>query len=190
MQWQTASGIQNMPCTNGVFHYYDCSYVAMLLNPIHANIIDPKLWQFETKQELGHDGLKGWCKEARVTHAIALPSINLEQRIEFAIRCAMIVCKNSTWNNWAKHWLENTDRSIAAAKAAAAITYDPYHIVSNVTAATKAAAKAAASADADAAVYSSKAAAYAAADAIGGIGGIGGITFRIQITNIINKIFF
>ena len=45
-------------CTEQVLHYYDSPELAVLFNPIHANIIYPRLWQVECDQ-VAHDGLKG-----------------------------------------------------------------------------------------------------------------------------------
>jgi hypothetical protein len=37
---------------------------------------------------------------------------------EFAIRCAMTVCKDESWTLWATRWLDGTDRSVATARSA------------------------------------------------------------------------
>lgn len=116
--WLRAAGESNAPCSNGVVHYYDSPHAAMLFNPVHAAIASPLLWEFETREEIGHDGLKGWCKEGRIVRAVPLPDITTEQRAEFAIRCAMLVYKDAQWLTWAHRWLAGVDRTAHATHAA------------------------------------------------------------------------
>ena len=116
--WREATGVGNQQCTDGVLHYYDSPRIAVLLNPGHARIAGPVLWELETDKELGHDGVKGWCKRARITLRLPLPELTTEQRIIFAIRAAMLVCFYPPWVKWAAGWLNGTDRTLESAYAA------------------------------------------------------------------------
>lgn len=48
-----------------------------------------------------------------------MPTPTTEQRVEFAIRCGMLVYQDKAWTKWATDWLEGKDRSDRAACAAA-----------------------------------------------------------------------
>jgi hypothetical protein len=148
------------PCTDTVLHHYDHPLLAVLFNPTHGNYPNPRLFEIETDEQVGTDGLKGWCRAQRVLRELPLPEVTTDQRVEFAIRVAKRVCADPVWNVWADAWLDGSDRTAARAAARAA----------NADAAARAAANAAAlaaahAADADAAAYAVCAAACADAAA-------------------------
>jgi len=140
-------------CSEGVFHYYASPEQAALFNPIHANIKNPRLFEVEIDREVAFDGLKGGCHQMTLIKEIPLPQFTLEQRIKFAIKCALLVYKEESFVQWAVSWLSGKDRTAYVAYVAARAAAD---------AAAFAAAYAAAYAAADAAA---RAAADAAADA-------------------------
>lgn len=154
-----AVGTGNRLCTDDVIHFYDHPVLALLFNPLHANIKSPVLVVIEIDSEVAHDGLKGGCKQAKIVEILKLPDITTSQKAEFAIRCAKVVYKNAEWNKWADAWLSGKNRTrIRAHKA---------YIAANAaaTAAADIAAYAAAYAAATAAdtAYAADTAAYAAA---------------------------
>ena len=155
-----AVGTGNRLCTDDVIHFYDHPVLAVLFNPLHANIKRPILAAIEIDSEVAHDGLKGGCKQAKIVEILKLPDLTTSQKAEFAIRCAKVVYKDAEWNKWADAWLSGEKHTrIRARKACIAAT------------AAYAAAKAAyatvtAHADAAyAAAYAADTAAYAAATA-------------------------
>ena len=153
-----ANGIGEL-CGPGWLHAYSHPLLALLLNPIHANIQNPRLWRAKAKAPVKDDkGRKLGTSELMVLEELVIPSLTLEQRLTFGILCAKIVFKNTTWEKWADGWLQGVNRTAAAAYAATAAA------ATAATAAAAAAAYADAAATADAAAY---AAAYAdtAADA-------------------------
>ena len=115
-------------CGPGWLHYYHDPLLSALLNPIHADIADPVLWEAEAEGLHRDDrGLKGGCTRLTLLRRIELPQITTEQRIRFGILCAKVICDNPAWNAWADRWLDGSDRSVetaweawAAADAAAA----------------------------------------------------------------------
>ena len=107
-------------CTAALIHYYDDPRLAVLFNPIHANIRDPRLIEIEISEPLTHDGLKGGCKRGKFVKEIALPAIPNETVVTFAIECALRVYKDSDFVNWAQGWTSGQDRTPAAASAASA----------------------------------------------------------------------
>lgn len=146
----------NELCSGEVFHFYDSPELAILLNPIHANITNPRLFEVEC-EVVSHDGLKGGSKIMKIEKELPLPEISLTQKIAFGIYCAMTAHNEPIWSKWAKNWIDGTDRSTKAAKAAKA--------AANTNAAANAAnaAKAAKAANtANAAFYAALAAFYAA----------------------------
>ena len=123
-QWEvgkqkTTSGEGEL-CESGWLHYYHSPELAVLLNPIHAAIEEPRLWEVSADGEHKDDcGLKGGCTEMTLLREIALPSVTTEQRVEFGIRCALEVYQDKAWRTWAEEWLSGEDRSEGAAEGAA-----------------------------------------------------------------------
>ena len=110
-----ATGEGTKLCSGGVLHAYTSPLLAVLLNPIHADVSDPVLW--EAKGEVvASDGLKVGCKELTTTVEIPLPEISVEQKVRFAIGCASLVYKDAGWVEWANNWLTGKDRSEDAAR--------------------------------------------------------------------------
>ncbi len=107
-------------CGPGWIHAYEHPLIAVLMNPIHANFKNPRLWEAAGEVGLRDGQLKCGCKTLTTVREIPLPSITSEMRVRFAILCAKEVCASySAWNAWADKWLSGEDRSEAAAWAAA-----------------------------------------------------------------------
>jgi hypothetical protein len=107
-------------CGPGWIHAYEHPLVAVLMNPIHANFKNPRLWEAEGEVGLRDGQLKCGCKALTTVREIPLPSITTEMRVRFGILCAKEVCACLSWNAWADKWLSGEDRTQAAAAAAAA----------------------------------------------------------------------
>ena len=105
-------------CTDGIIHAYVDPLIAILMNPIHAKIDDPVVWEAEG-EIVESDGLKVGCKELTTTKVIPTPSFTTEQRVAFAILRSLDVYSNTEYKKWATGWLCNKDRSVAAARDAA-----------------------------------------------------------------------
>ena len=147
-------------CGPGWLHYYHDPLLAVLLNPIHADIANPILWEAEAEGLHRDDrGLKGGCTRLTLIRQIDLPQITTEHRIRFAILCAKTVCNDPAWNRWADRWLDGSDRSVAAAEAAWAAE----RVAESAWAAEAADRAAAAAARAAEAAEAARAAAWAAA---------------------------
>ena len=106
-------------CGPGWIHAYEHPLIAVLLNPIHANFQNPRLWEAEGEIAIRDGQLKCGCKTLTTVREIPLPAITMEMRVRFAILCAKEVCAYPAWNAWADRWLSGGDRSEAAAGAAA-----------------------------------------------------------------------
>ena len=116
----TAKGKSNELCSDGLIHAYTHPILAVLFNPIHAEISNPVLWECETDCKLVSDNLKCGVKTLTTVKQISLPGITLEQKIAFAILCAKKVSSDQIWNEWADKWLNGKDRSIESAREAEA----------------------------------------------------------------------
>ncbi len=90
--------------------------MAVIFNPIHANIEDPRLFSCKVSGDFVADHTKSAWRHCALLEEIPVPNISLEKRVEFAIRCGKAVCKNEQWNRWADNWLSGKNR--AAARAA------------------------------------------------------------------------
>jgi len=86
------------------------------VNPIHANIDKPRLWEVEVSGQCRTDcGLKEGWTQMRLIRELAVPDVTLEQRVRFAILCAQKVCQDPDWTVWAENWLCGKDRSATSA---------------------------------------------------------------------------
>ena len=175
-----ATGSSNQAlCSDGWIHFYEHPLIAVFMNPVHAQLNEPRLYSCLIEGEIEKDGqLKSGCKKLTTLSRLPLPVITSEQRIEIGIRCAMIVYKEQHWSLWAQKWLSGEDRTKksadaaydtahdAAAYAVIDAAYDAVHAAANATA--YAAIDDAADADitADAAAYAVIDAAHAAASVI------------------------
>jgi hypothetical protein len=157
-EWHKASWVGGL-CTGGVIHYYDDPWLAVMMNPAHANIQNPIMYETEQAGWAISDGLKCGCKRLRLVRRIPTPKIPTEQRVAFGIYAALEVCHDAGFVGWANAWLSGSDRSAISARATA-------RAAAALAAANAAARAAAALADALADVRASaRAAALAAANA-------------------------
>jgi hypothetical protein len=140
-------------CTDGVIHFYDSIWVALVMNTTHANIPNPKAIVIEVGEVVAHDGTKGGSKWATMLREIPVPEMTTEQRVEIAIRCALAVYSDPEFIAWANKWLSGEDRSREAAWSAARAAW---------SAARAAAGAAGAAAAAEAAMAAARAAEWAA----------------------------
>ena len=101
-------------CTSDVIHAYRHPLLAVLLNPIHTDFHKIRLWEAEG-EVVADDGLKVGCKELTTVKRIRVPKITTEQRVRFAILCALEVYNDRDFAKWAEAWLDGSDRSRAAA---------------------------------------------------------------------------
>jgi hypothetical protein len=159
-QWQLGvaketDGNSSNLCNSHWLHYYDNPLLAVLFNPMYADISNPKLFEVKALgKHLKDMGLKGGCTKMVLINEIPLPEISTNQKIAFAILCSLKVYKEERYVKWAKNWLGGADRSEKAADAAYAAA-DAY---------ARAARAARAAADAADAAADAAYAAYAAAD--------------------------
>jgi hypothetical protein len=114
----TATGTGGL-CTNGVIHAYASPELALLMNPIHANIRDPLVWECEGTDLVEDDGTKQGYRTLTTNKRVQVVIPTTEQRITFGILCAKQVCTDEAWIEWANKWLDGSDRTADAADAAA-----------------------------------------------------------------------
>jgi len=165
-EWQEAEGsISKSLCTDAWLHCYDSPLLAVLHNPIHADIKNPRLFEVEVDGKSKNDnGVKHGFREMRLVKELPLPKITTIQKIAYSILCAKEVYREKTWNKWADNWLLGKNRIKDTAANAAAANAGAVHAANAAVHAANAAVHAAddtAYAAADAAYN----AAYAAADA-------------------------
>jgi hypothetical protein len=111
-------------CSNDFFHYYTDPLLAVILNPIHACIENPRIFLVKPSGETKDDnGLKMGSKELTLVEEIELPEITKVQKIAFGILCALEVCKEPDFIKWATGWLDGSDRSTERAAAYSAAAY-------------------------------------------------------------------
>jgi hypothetical protein len=155
-------------CSDQVLHAYVSPELAVLMDPVQANLLPSAiLWEAEGDVVID-DGTKVGCTRLTTLKQIPIPTVTLEQRVTFAIRCALHVYNEPSWVVWAQAWLTGANRDADAARAASYAAYAANAAANAARAAADAARAAAyydANAEAEAAAYAANAAAYAAADA-------------------------
>jgi len=156
-------------CSDAWIHAYTHPLLAVLMNPVHANIENPIHWEGKGEGEAKFEPLKCGFRKFTTLRQIPLPEVTNVQKVAFGILCAKEVYKDSSWNQWADKWLSGEDRTKSSADAAAkcaadaAAKYAAKYVAKYV--AKHAAKYAAAKYAADAADYAADAAAYNAAAA-------------------------
>ena len=106
-------------CSKTVIHAYATPLLAVFMNPAHADIHNPLLWEAEASDEFITDGLKTGHRWLQTIRIIESPKVSIIQKIAFGILSAKKVCTDPDWNRWACSWLNGTDRSEQSARAAA-----------------------------------------------------------------------
>jgi hypothetical protein len=150
------------PCSEDVIHWYRTPLMAVFFDPIHGNFgLKARLWECDV-DETAADGAKAWGTRCRTIREIDRPVITTEQRVEIAIRCALLVCDDAGWRRWASRWLSGADKSRSAAEEAEA---EAFALAAEAEAEAAAAACAAVAFAAVAAACAAEAAACAAAEA-------------------------
>ena len=111
-EWKETSGLEDKLCTSSWLHCYTSPLLAILLNPIHADIINPKLFKCEVEGKcLTDKGLKeGWTR-MRIIEEMEVPQLSNINKIAFGILCALEVCKEEKFVKWANNWLDGSDRT-------------------------------------------------------------------------------
>lgn len=120
-RWHRAKGAGGL-CSEGMLHFYHHPLLAAMLNPIHARIHKPVLWEAEIDGRVLDDrGLKGGAKRMRLVRRMELPQVNLAQAVSFAAMCVIESegkqC-HPDFMAWARDYIDGTDRTQATALAA------------------------------------------------------------------------
>lgn len=101
-------------CGPGWLHCYTSPLLAVMLNPLHANFNNPRLYKVWVSGKHKSDmGLKeGWTM-MRLHSRMKLPRVSRRQRMAFAILCLLqlpSVRRNKPFVDWVHAWL-NRDRN-------------------------------------------------------------------------------
>jgi len=163
-EWRRATGdIHQGLCSNAWLHCYGNPSLALFMNPVHANILHPRLFKAEVIGPSKKDkGLKEGYRRMRLVEELKFSNPTLTQKIAFGILCGKKVYKDKKWNKWADDWLSGDNRSTADAADAAAYAVDTAADATAYATATAYAAANAANAATDTIAYAVNAAAYAA----------------------------
>jgi hypothetical protein len=95
-------------------HFYLTPELAVLLNPIHADFDDPVLWEIQAEIEKSDGQLIVGSRKVTTVRQIPLQKASTEQRVHFAILCALEVYSEPSFVKWATAWIDNSDRSYRA----------------------------------------------------------------------------
>ena len=163
-------------CTKGVLHAYKNINLALLLNPNHANISNPKIWEAEGKIVVEDYGKVG-CFKLTTTKELSCPDWYIDDKkrrrvqVQFAVLCAESVLhiyeNQYPDDNRPRKAIEAAQNYLKKPSNAAAKAANAAAKAANAAAkAAKAAYEAAKAAKAANAAYAANAAAYEAANAV------------------------
>lgn len=107
-------------CTDGVIHAYEDQNIGLFMNPIQAGFKNPRLWECSGEVAVRDHQLKCGCFTLTTIRELEIPPISTDQRVAFAIWCALKVCDDANFNQWCENWISGTDRSLGAAAEARA----------------------------------------------------------------------
>ena len=117
-KWNRTSGKGDL-CGPGWLHAYTSPVLAELLNPIHANFREYRLFRGEASGPVISDsGLKVGYTNMRITEELPRLHLTTENRIRFGIACACRVYPSAEYRAWAGRWVSGADRTKAAARTA------------------------------------------------------------------------
>jgi hypothetical protein len=121
LKWEEAYGDPTQPlCTDGWFHCYDSPLLAVLHNPIHANIANPRLFEVEVAGDTKDDnGMKRGFRKMRIVKELPVPEITVEQRVRYGILCAKAACTDPKFVKWADYWLSAEGSAAGISRAVA-----------------------------------------------------------------------
>jgi hypothetical protein len=107
-------------CSSAWLHAYTDPLLAVLLNPIHADIEIPGLFRCEGEVGADDHGIKVGCTKLNLLEELEIPKITTEQHTKFGILCAreVVGTKYPRWSEWATRWLSGVDRTRGSARAA------------------------------------------------------------------------
>lgn len=129
----TAKGSGGGLCSDSWIHAYCHPLVAMIMNPIHADIKNPLLWiaegeplKFDAQKKLG-------CKSLTTIRQITPPRLGLEFLVHASIEISLdSATVSEQYREWARRWISKEDRSAKSASivgtysAFAAYAFDDY----------------------------------------------------------------
>ena len=117
-KWNRTSGKGDL-CGPGWLHAYTSPVLAELLDPIHANFREYRVFRGEASGPVISDrGLKVGYTNMRITEELPRLHITTENRIRFGIACACKVYTSAEYRAWAGRWVSGADRTEAAARTA------------------------------------------------------------------------
>jgi hypothetical protein len=115
-----------MLCCTGVLHCYEGAIVrdalalAILRDPNDGGFgATARAWVCRGSGQHVTNGIKSGYETLTTVREIPLPQVTTEQRVECAIRLAWEICDEQEWRAWAQAWLDGSDCSETAARAAA-----------------------------------------------------------------------
>jgi hypothetical protein len=114
-------------CSAGCLHFYYHPILAALMNPAHARLKNPRLFEAKASCYKANDyHLKGGCRRLTLLRELELPRLSLLQRLKIAMRCVRPVVRgDEDAKAWIDGWLEHRDRGGFSVHNTADFTYLP-----------------------------------------------------------------
>jgi len=141
-KWEIGVKVEAKPgsmelCTDTVVHFYDDPLLAVLMNPIHAEIENPRMLEVEIHGEVVTNGTKCGAKSLTPIREIEVPEITMTQRIAFGLLCAKESRKDEGFSTMVDQWLSGKDRTQFVCTTFLSYTIPPFHAINAIKAETK-----------------------------------------------------
>lgn len=100
-------------CGPGWIHAYTHPLLALMFNPVHANIQSPHLWESDGEVARHDLGTKVGCLSLTTLWRLPLPQVSPQQRVNFGLLCAQRVYSDGVWGSWAQGRLAGSKEQLA-----------------------------------------------------------------------------
>ena len=116
-EWVKAKGSEDEPiCSLSWLRCYDSLEIAALMNPIQADILNPRAWIVETRGKSKNDNDLGLgYREMKIVKEVEPIQLTSEQRVKIVILVALEVYSEVFFVEWARDWVNGKDRSQVSA---------------------------------------------------------------------------
>jgi len=96
----------------GWLHACTSPYLSILLNPLQADIKEPRLFRGEAWGACREDdGLKVGYANMVLLEELPVPQFTERQRVAFAVFCVQAICDDLSFHQWAQNYLSREGRA-------------------------------------------------------------------------------
>lgn len=100
-----------MLCYPGLYHYYEHPLLAVMFKDHHVPTNYTKLYEIKVEGTVVEGWDKSGATKLTLIKELEIPEVTLINKVAFGILCALEVCEDPTFIDWANNWLSGKERS-------------------------------------------------------------------------------